>query len=370
MKLSAPPRVVAVVGVQGEGKTAFWDSLMWLARTSAMPCPQSPGAPAGRSPPQELSVATVDLQGKRWTFIDCPSAPEAFQETQHALMISDAALVVCDAREDCARALAPVLRFLDSRRIPHFFFLNALNESGASVRALLSSLQVVSAHPLVLREFPLREGQRTVGVVDLVSEHSWGVTAASDAPPMVVPASQRPIEQAARRQMLERLADQDDELLEALVEDSVPPPEMLHEQMARALKDNRLVPVFIGSAEQGWGLAQLLEGLRHEAPTVEETRVRLHLTAEGGPLAQCFKTYHLPQEGKQCLMRLWRGQVEDGSTLGGIRIEGVLRPHGAAQHSIGTALMGEVMAIRRLDQVHTGDLVGADGVSRPNDWPQ
>jgi elongation factor G len=370
MRLSAPPRVVAVVGVQGEGKTAFWDSLMWLARTSAMPAPQSPGVHAGGGASRELSVSTVDLQGERWTFIDCPTAPEAFQETQHALMISDAALVVCEAREECARALAPVLRFLDSRRIPHFFFLDALNESGASVRALLSALQVVSGHPLVLRELPLREGQRTVGMVDLVSEHSWGVTSAWEAPPMVVPASQRPIEQAARRQMLERLADQNDALLEALVEDSVPPPERIHEHMAQALKDNRLVPVFIGSAEQGWGLAQLLEGLRHEAPTVEETRVRLHLTAEGGPLAQCFKTYSLPEEGRQCLMRLWRGQVEDGSTLGGTRIEGVLRPHGAARHSVGTALMGEVMAIGRLDQVRTGDLVGADGVMSPSDWPQ
>jgi elongation factor G len=358
MKLSAPPRVVAVVGIQGEAKTAFWQSLMELARVQAV------------GPSQELSVVSLEWLGEPWTFIDCPSAPEAFQETQHALMISDAALVVCEEREDCAQAVAPLLRFLDSRRIPHFFFLDALNASAASVRALLGALQVVSGHPLVFREFPLREGERTVSVVDLVSEDSWGVTAEREAPPVPVPASQRPIEEAARRQMLERLADQNDELLEALVEDSVPPPEMLHEQMARALRDNRLVPVFIGSAQRGWGLPQLLDGLRHEAPTVAETRERLRLTAEGGPLAQCFKTYALPEEGKQCLMRLWRGQVEDGSTLGGVRIEGVLRPHGSARHSVGSALMGEVLAIPRLEQVRTGDLLGADGVSHPNDWPQ
>ncbi|WP_232293558.1 GTP-binding protein [Stigmatella aurantiaca] len=358
------------MGPQGVAKASFMESLMRLAHTEEVPAPPSPGAAEGRGPAEALSVVTAEFQGERWTFIDCPSAPEGFQETQHALMISDAALVVCGAQVDHAGALAPLLHFLDARRIPHLLFLNALDESGASVRAHLKSLQVLSGHPLVLREMPLREGERMVGVVDLVSETSWGMTADREASLIPIPDSQRPIEEAARRQMLERLADQDDELLESLVEDSVPPPETLHEQMARALRDNRLVPVFIGSAERSWGLLRLLEGLRQEAPTVEETRMRLRLTAEGGPLAQCFKTYHLPEEGRQCLMRLWRGHVEDGDTLAGMRIDGLLRPQGATQHSVKSALMGEVLAVGRLDQVRAGDLVGADGVSRPIDWPQ
>ncbi|MDC0707851.1 GTP-binding protein [Stigmatella sp. ncwal1] len=370
MKLSAPPRVVAVVGPQGVAKNAFWESLMQLARTDAAPPQPRPGTPEENGSAEALSVVTAEFQGGQWTFIDCPSAPESFQETQHALMISDAALVICDAQAAPAGTLAPLLHFLDARRIPHLLFLNALDESGASVRALLKSLQVLSGHPLVLREMPLREGERMVGVVDLVSETTWGMKADREACLIPIPDSQRPIEEAARRQMLERLADQDDELLEALVEDSVPPPETLHEQMARALRDNRLVPVFIGSAERGWGLLRLLEGLRQEAPTVEETRMRLRLTAEGGPLAQCFKTYHLPEEGPQCLMRLWRGPVEDGSTLAGMRIDGMLRPQGATRHSVKTARMGEVMAVGRLDQIRAGDLLEADGVRRPFDWPQ
>ena len=125
-------------------------------------------------------------------------------------MVCDAALVVCDTGPERAAALSPLFHFLDARRIPHLLFLNALDESGASVRALLDSLQVVSARPLVLREIPLREGERMVGVVDLVSERAWGMTGEREAALIPLPDSHRPLEEAARRQLLERLADQDD----------------------------------------------------------------------------------------------------------------------------------------------------------------
>jgi elongation factor G len=178
------------------------------------------------------------------------------------------------------------------------------------------------------------------------------------------------LEEAARRQMLERLADQDDSLLEQLIADVVPPPGVLYEQLARALREDRLVPVFIGSAEQGLGLLRLLKGLRHEVPGVEETRTRLGISASGGPLVQPFKTWHLPHVGKQSLARIWRGTVADGSTLGGGRVSGVLQPHGARQTPVTTAHQGEVAVLGRLDAARTGDCVEMDTVHRLTGWPE
>lgn len=369
MNHPAPPRVVALVGPQGVGKTTLLESLLRVTGAGPLRPPGGNGAAGGHAMTTELAAVTTDFLGERWTFIDCPGAPEFSLEARHALMVSDAALVVCDTGQHCAPTLAPLLQFLDTRRIPHLLFLNALDESGPSVRSLLEALQVVSARPLVLREIPVREGDRMVGVVDLVSERAWGLTAAREAALIPLPDSHRPIEEAARRQMLERLADQDDTLLEQLIEDVVPPPKELYEQLARALREDRLVPVFIGSAEQGLGLLRLLKGLRHEVPTVEETRLRLGLTADGGPLAQSFKTYHLPHVGKQSLVRLWRGHVVDGSTLGGLRIHGMLRPHGAKQTPVGATLPGEVVILGKLESMRTGDLLGVEGVRSPPDWP-
>lgn len=369
IKHPASPRVVALVGPRGAGKTTLLESLLRVTGAPALKGSGNHGPPEERTMTVELSAATTDFLGERWTLLDCPGAPEFAQEARHGLMICDAALVVCDTGPDRAAALAPLFHFLDAHRIPHLLFLNALDESGASVRALIDSLQVVSARPLVLREIPLREGEQMVGVVDLVSERAWGMSGEKEAALIPLPDSHRPLEEAARRQLLERMADQDDGLLEQLLQDLVPPPSALYEQLARALRDDRLVPVFIGSAERGLGLLRLLKGLRHEVPDVRETRARLGLDEQTTPLAQVFKTYHPLHAGRHSLVRVWRGPVLDGSTLAGGRVSGVFRVHGARQSPVGSAPEGEVAILGRLEAVHTGDLLEPTGARRAADWP-
>lgn len=369
MKHPASPRVVALVGPQGVGKTTLFESLL---RTLGAQGPIPAGihdTASGRSMTLELSVASGDYLGERWTFIDCPGAQEFSQEARNALMVCDAALVVSDGSPERAAAMAPLFTFLDAHRIPHLLFLNALDE-GASVRELLDAMQGVSTRPLVMREMPLRQDERIVGVVDLVSERAWGAETQGKPALMSLPDTDRPREEAERRQLLERLADLDDTLLAQLLDDVVPPPESLYGQLEKALREDKLVPVFIGSAMSGTGLQRMLKGLRHEVPTAEETRARLGLNMGGTPLVQAFKTQHLPHVGKQSLVRIWRGEVAEGNTLAGGRVGGVLRIQVAKQTPAGTAREGEVVQLGRVEAMGTGDVADAERVRRPEGWPQ
>ena len=69
--------------------------------------------------------------------------------------------------------LAPLLRFLDDRAIPHIVFINKMDLPGGSVRATLEALQGLSERSLVLREIPIRDGEKISGFVDLVSERAF-----------------------------------------------------------------------------------------------------------------------------------------------------------------------------------------------------
>src|SRR5213076_2222588 len=94
-----------------------------------------------------------------------------------------------------------------------------------------------------------------------------------------------------------------------------------------------------------------------ETPSAKETATRLGIAAEGEPLAQVIKTYHLPHTGKLSLARVWRGTIAEGNVLNGSRVAGLLRLTGAQQEKIPAAQAGEVVGLTRMEEVATGEVL-------------
>ena len=223
-------------------------------------------------------------------------------------------------------------------------FINKLDTAAARVRDVLAALQSYSDQPLVLRQVPLRSGDGEVtGYVDLVSERAYTYRPghASDLVPL--PADFWNAEGATRTQLVEKLADFDDALLEQLLEDVQPPKEEIYQHLTKDFQKNLIVPVFVGAATPNHGVRRLWKALRHETPSPQETAARLGIAPEGEPMAQVFKTYHLPHTGKLSLSRVWRGAIAEGNVLNGVRVAGVVRLLGAQQEKAPSAQMGEVV---------------------------
>ena len=319
----------------------------------------------------ELTVATTTYLGDQWTFIDCPGSVELAQESFNALMVADAAVVVCEPGAEKALGVAPTLRFLDNRRIPHVIFINRMDAATSGVRETLEALQGVSERPLVLREIPIREGERVAGYVDLVSERAfrWNSNGGSDL--IQIPDGVQDREREARTEMLEALADFDDTLLEELLEDTVPSTAEIYANLTKDLRAGLIVPVFFGSAQHDNGVRRLLKSLRHEAPDAPLTAERLGVDASAGePLAQVFKTQHGAHTGKLSLARVWRGPIADGATLNGGRVSGIYRMLGNKQEKLAEAEAGAVVGLGRLDQVRTGDALSPSRGAKAADWPE
>lgn len=378
MSTPSAPRCAALVGPYLSGKTSLLESILALSGAISRKGSVKEGNMVGdasaearaRQMSTEVNVATTEYLGEIWTFLDCPGSIELIQEAYSALMVVDAAVVVCEPEPHKALTLAPLLRFLDERSIPHLIFINKMDTGLGSVRDTLASLQAHSARPLVLREIPIRDGERITGFVDLVSERAFRWSQGKRSELIEVPALVADRTAEARSGMLEALADFDDALMEKLLEDVIPTTEEIYAGLTRDLREDLIVPVFFGSAEGMHGITRLLKALRHEAPGPHHTAQKRHgLEPTGEACAQVFKTVHASHTGKLTYARVWRGEIADGTTLNGDRISGINRLLGARLEKQPKAVAGEVVAFGRLEGAATGQILSPSGKIAAADWP-
>ncbi len=150
---SARSRCIALVGPYLSGKTTLLEAI--LARTGAI---QRAGSVADKSSvgdasaeardhgmSVQLNVADVSFLGDNFTFVDCPGSIEFQHEGALAVTACDAAVVVCEADAKRIPALQIILKQLEDRGIPHFLFLNKIDESEIPLRELIPVLQPASA---------------------------------------------------------------------------------------------------------------------------------------------------------------------------------------------------------------------------------
>lgn len=376
------PRVAAIVGPYTSGKTTLLESLLSVSGTTHRRGRVTDGSSLGDGSPEardrqmtvETNVAGARFLDEDWVLIDCPGSVEFMQQTYDSLMVADVAVVVCDPEPDRAVMLAPLLKFLDARAIPHLIFINKVDRDGTgiSIRATLEALQAVSDKPLVLREVPIREGEQIVGYVDLVSERAYRYRPGEASDLVQIPDSVADREAAARQEMLESLADFDDHLLEELLEDVKPPKDEIYDDLTKDLQQDLVVPVFFGSADKDEGIRRLWKALRHETPSHAATAERLGIPQDG-TRATVFRTIHAQHTGKLSLARVWSGEVKDGATVSssagkGGKVSGLYTLNGQATDKTTSGGPGAVVALGRLDDVPTGATVG-DAVDAAVDWP-
>ena len=111
-------------------------------------------------------------------------------------------------------------------------FINKMDTASARVRDLLAALQSVSERPLVLRQVPLRGADSEItGYVDLVSERAYRYRPGQPSDLIQLPEGFWDQERSTRTNLIEKLADFDDALLEQLLEEVEPPKEEIYRHL-------------------------------------------------------------------------------------------------------------------------------------------
>ena len=365
------PRTVALVGPYGSGKTTLLESILAITgaiqRKGSIPAGNTVGDASAEARARQMSVevncATTKFMDESFTFLDCPGSIEFLQDTLNVLPGIDAAIVVCEPEPDKMQMLKPYLKRLDDLSVPHFLFVNKIDKAGGSLRDLLGTLQDVSDKPLLLRQIPIWEKGIVTGFVDLALERAFVYREHAASEVIELKGEEQAREKEARFQMLEKLADYDEHLMEELLSDVEPPRDEVFDDLSKELAEGVVVPALIGSAERDNGIRRLLKALRHEVPDVKACAARLGIKGDGDAIVQILKTYN-GAHGKLSLARILAGSLKDGTVLhradgSDARIGGMFALKGEAQTKLTDAKAGDCVALGRLESVATGETLSA-----------
>ncbi len=368
-------RVIALVGPAGAGKTSLAEALLFAAGATVRLGSTANGSSVGDSSPEararggstELNLLHFDYLGDHFAIIDCPGSIGFAADGAKALALADAAIVVVDPDPARAPLAAPALRALDELGIPHLIFVNRIDQAHGRIRDLLAALQPISVSPLIARQIPIREGDKVTGFVDLALERAFQYQPGKESSRIEIPDALADDEKKARTQMLEQLADHDDELLEQLLMDEVPAPETIFTDLARETGENLGVSLLFGSALSAWGVRRLLKALRHEVPGPKAAAERLGVES---PSLHVFKVIH-GGIGRLALGRVLGGRIAEGSDLkiagDHARLGALFRVQGEKTAKIAEGVDGDLVAVAKVDSVKSGDWIGAGKLPPPID---
>ena len=377
--MSGGTRCAALVGPYLSGKTTLLESLLFTAGAIHRKGTVKEGNTVGdatdearaRNMSTEISAGAMSYLGEDWTVLDCPGSIELMQEYLNALNVADIGVIVIEPVAERATTLSPVFKALEARDTPHMVFVNKVDTMMADIADIVTAIRNVSAHPLLLREYPIIDGEAVTGYVDLVSRRAYRYVDGAESEEIDFPDAIADEIELARVEMLETLADFDDTILEKLLEEEIPDVDEVYAKAAGAMQRGELVPVYFGSAEKNHGIRRVLKALRHDAPQPEMRAESLGFDPAGEPTAQVFKTYHAQHSGKVSLARVWAGTVTDGMTIGGSRVGGLQKLVGASTEKISSAGLGAVVGLGRMENAHTGAVLteSADAPDMSH-WPR
>ncbi len=374
-------RCITIVGPSQSGKTSLLESILHVCKQIPNKGHVSENNTLSDYLPEEhdlkmsisMGISQAQFMDENFTFIDCPGSSEFINEFLQAIRISDLSIVVIEPIKEKILSLVPYFYYLNKMNVPHILFINKVDNVSFDIKELLGAIQEYSPKPLVIRQIPIKEGDKVIGAADVIHERAY--TYEKDKPSQIVkiPEDISSTRDEFREKVLETLADFDDGLMEKILEDVPTSTEEIYEHLKKDIASNSIVEVLTGSAENETGIRRLLKTIRHDCPSYEKTLERnaLKINADKASL-QVFKTNFIPHRGKQSIGRVWSRTLNEGSTLqDNIRLQNLFSLKGKELVKISKAEAGDIIGLSRIESINTGDLIseGNKEINKDTDMP-
>ncbi|MCZ6633161.1 MAG: elongation factor G [bacterium] len=383
-------RNIALVGHSGAGKTSLAEAVLFLAKVTNRLGSVDEGntvsdyteAETNRKTSISTSLLHCDWSGTKVNFLDAPGYADFISDAKTAIWGADTAAILVNAQSGVEIGTDKAFGFADEFNRSSFFVINHIDKEFANFDSALEGIQERFGRGAVPFHLPANSGDEFNQIVDVLQNKlfTYKTDGSGQAEVSDVPAELQDRVDSLREQIIDGAAESDDDLMEKYFEEG----ELSDEEIAQGLKigivNRTLFPVLCMSASKNVGADLFMNFVVRQLPSPVEANLpvarkagtdeEIELTTDSGePLAAVvFKTIS-ESVGDLSFLRVFSGAVKSGDDVHNTgrnaneRIGQIYALNGPSRDDMETLVAGDIGALIKLKDTHTGNTLCAKGDS-------
>jgi elongation factor G len=369
-------RNFALIGHGGTGKTSLAEAALYVSGAIGRLGKVEDGTTTSDFDPDEVkrkvsinaSLLPVEWDGHKLNIIDAPGYADFIGDAYSALAAADVAVVVVDGSSGVQVGTEHAWDMVLDQELPRAILINRLDRENADFAGALHQIQTELSKRCVAVQLPIGAQDALKGVVDLVDMKAYVGEKGTEAP---IPEDMAGDVEARRSELLEAVAENDEDLLNKYLEDGELSPDEVRKGLVLGIAAGDLAPVFACSSATTIGVAHFLDAVAKFFPSAATRVVKSEDGKEvkadpSAPLvAQVFKTTADPYVGKLTYLRVFSGTLKADSHVFNAtrnsdeRIGHLFHVRGKNEEATQQLVAGDIGAVAKLADTLTSDTLTA-----------
>ncbi len=378
-------RNIALVGHGDAGKTSLTEAILYAGAMITRLGNITQGNTTTDYDPREIkkgisihsALAYLDWKDIKINIIDTPGYLDFITDTKSSMRVADNAVVVVCGVSGVEVQTEKVWEFSDDYQLPRLVFINKMDRERADFFRVKEMLNKVFGSSVVAVQLPIGKEENFKGVVDLIGQKALIYKKTEGEKPVFekqeIPEDLSSQVEEFRKELIEMVAEYDDELLMKYLEGETLSPKEIASCLKKGIRERKIVPVLCGSATMNIGIEPLLDFIVEylispaEMPPIkaknlaDSSEVLVNNTIEAPFSSFVFKTVADPYVGNLTYFRVYSGKLTEDSNVYNPsknidnKVGKIYKMQGKNQTSVTEIYAGDIAAVAKLKNTTTGD---------------
>jgi len=380
-------RNFAFIGHGGSGKTSISEVMLFTAGETNRIGSVDEGNTISDYSPNEIerkisisaSPLHVEWRDKKLNFLDTPGYTDFIGQVISSLHVSDTAVAVVKSAEGIEVGTELTWGYVQDYTLPVVVIINKVDNEHSKFEETFQMVKERLSSDAIIVSFPVNEGVNFNSVIDLIKmkKLTFGESGSKSVTEEDIPADLKDKVESMREELIEKIAESDEELMNKFFEEGTLEGEDLKTGFKKALINRSIVPVFAVSASKAVGISNFMDFAAEYLPSPadreapkgklvgSDTEVEVKCDENAEPVLLVFKSLSEQHVGELSIFKVFSGKVSAGLDIQNVsknkteRMGQIFVLNGKNRKEVSTLYAGDIGAVVKLKDTHTGDTLAS-----------